>query len=112
MQADCVLWGAFDGDLLAGFCGYRPNIAPRMGQFALLYVSAPYRRQGIGRKLAEMLLEYAKEKQVVRLYLTAEHTRGTIEFYRSLGFQPTDKPLPELLKMEPEDIHMIMEIPL
>ncbi len=111
LQNNCVLWGAFEGDFLVGFCGYKPNIAPGMGLLALMYVSAAHRRQGIGRKLTEMLVEYGKEKQIASLYVTAEHTRGTVDFYSSLGFRPADRPLPELLEMEPDDIHMLMEFP-
>ncbi len=111
LKNDCVLWGAFDGDLLAGFCGYKPNIAPGMGLLALMYVSASHRRQGIGRKLTKMVVDYGKGKKITSLYVTAEHTKGTVDFYRSLGFRPADRPLPELLQMEPDDIHMLMEFP-
>ena len=34
-QADCVLWGAFDGDVLVGFSAYRPRITETWG-------SSPY----------------------------------------------------------------------
>lgn len=108
---ECLLWGAFDGELLVGFCGYRPNIAPDTGQFTLLHVSKIYRRRGIGHQLAGMLIGYVQEQEIPNLYVTATPTRGTVDFYRSLGFRPTDKPLPDLLEMEPDDIHMRMEFP-
>lgn len=83
-----MLWGAFEGDLLLGFCCYKPDIAPGMGLLALMYVSAAHRRLGIGRNLTEMLVEHAKETQISSLYVTAEPTSGTVDFYRSLGFLP------------------------
>lgn len=112
LQDECLLWGAFDGEVLVGFCGYRPDIAPGTGQFTLLHVSRLYRRQGIGRRLAGLLIDHAREQHVPTLYVTATPTRSTVDFYRSLGFRATDDPLPELLELEPDDVHMRMEIPL
>jgi ribosomal protein S18 acetylase RimI-like enzyme len=109
LKDDCLLWGAFDGDLLVGFCGFRPDIALNTGQFSLLHVSKAYRRRGIGHQLAEMLIDYVREQEIPSLYVTATPTKGTVDFYRNLGFRPTDMPLPELLEMEPDDIHMRME---
>jgi ribosomal protein S18 acetylase RimI-like enzyme len=109
LKDECLLWGAFDGDLLVGFCGYRPNIAPAAGQFTLLHVSKAYRRRGIGNQLAKLLIDYVREQETSVLYVTATPTRSTVDFYRSLGFRPTDEPLPELLEMEPDDVHMRME---
>lgn len=108
LRDDCQLWGAFDEAVLVGFCGYQPDIAPGTGRFALLHVGKAHRRRGIGRRLAELLIAHAREQGVATLYLTATPTRGTVDFYRSLGFHPTDAPLPELLMMEPDDIHMRM----
>ena len=31
-------------------------------------------------------------------------------FYRGQGFTPTPEPDPELLALEPEDIHMILDL--
>lgn len=111
LKEGCLLWGAFDAELLVGFCGYRPNVAPDTGQFALLHVSKAYRRQGIGRRLAEMLIDHVRGQGISYLYVTATPTKGTVDFYRTLGFRPTDNPLSELLDMEPDDIHMRMEFP-
>lgn len=109
-QADCVLWGAFDGDVLVGFSAYRPRITEDMGQFALLHVSQAYRRQGIGRRLAGELIDHARREGSKRLYVSAGQTRPTVDFYRGLGFGPTDEPVPELHEMEPNDVHMVMDL--
>ena len=61
--------------------------------------------------LAEMLIHHVQEQEIPILYVTATPTMGTVDFYRSLGFRPTDQPLPELLELEPDDIHMRMEFP-
>ncbi len=106
LQSNCVLWGAFDDFRLVGFCGYKPNAEPATGQLALLHISKSHRRQGVGRRLAELLIEYARTQGDRELYVTSSPTVGTVQMYRDLGFHPTDQPVPELLEMEPHDIHM------
>ena len=109
-QKDCVLWGASDGDVLVGFSAYRPRITEDMGQFALLHVSKAHRRQGIGRRLAGELIDHARREGSKRLYVSSVQTRATVDFYRGLGFRPTDEPVAELYQMEPNDIHMVMDL--
>jgi GNAT superfamily N-acetyltransferase len=109
-QKDCIFCGAFDGDVLVGFSVYRPRITEDMGQFAILHVSKAYRRQGIGRRLAADLIDHARREGDKRLYVSSAQTRKTVDFYRGLGFHPVDKPVPELYEMEPNDIHMVMNL--
>jgi len=107
---DCVLWGAFDGETLVGFSAYRPGLTEDMGQLTLLHVSKEYRRLGIGRRLAENVVQWARQQGDRRLYVSATQSRPTVDFYTGLGFTPTDQPVPELFEMEPEDIHMVMDL--
>lgn len=103
-----TMFGAFDGEALAGFAIYRPNLSPGMAQFAVLHISRPYRRQGIGASLAAKVIEAARRDGATRLYVSASPTRGTVEFYQSLGFRPTRDVNRELFELDPEDIHMTM----
>ena len=105
-----TMFGAFDGEALAGFAIYRPNLSERMAQFAVLHVSKAYRRQGLGAALAAKVIELARADGARELYVSSAPTRGTVEFYQSLGFRPTDSVNPELFELEPEDIHMTMAI--
>jgi len=73
-------------------------------------VSRAYRRQGIGAALAGKVIAKARTDGARILYVSSAPTRGTVEFYQSLGFRPTDAVNEELFQLEPEDIHMTMEL--
>ncbi len=54
-----------------------------------LIVSDSYRGQGIGEKLAERLVEWAKEQGVERIMVSAYAANdGAIKFYKRNGFVP------------------------
>ncbi len=40
------------------------------------------------------------------MVVSATPSANTVRFYLNRGFAPMDEPLPELLELEPEDIHM------
>ena len=51
-----------------------------------------YRKTGIGRKLIEMAIEYAKENNCYKAVLQSGIKRtGAHEFYEKLGFNPNAK---------------------
>ena len=105
-----TMLGAFDGEGLVAFAIYRPRLSPSMAQFAVLHVSRSYRRQGLGAALTDKVIELARSDGATQLYVSAAPTRGTVEFYQSLGFRPTREINRELLELEPEDVHMTMEL--
>ena len=104
------LYGAFDGDNLAGIGLIQHGIGEGMAQLAFLHVSNGYRRNGIGRRIADELIREAKKEGASRMYVSATPSGSAVGFYKSLGFMPTDTPIPELYELEPEDIHMTMDI--
>jgi GNAT superfamily N-acetyltransferase len=110
LEEDGSMFGAFDGDALVGFAIYRPRLSPGVAQFAVLHVSRLYRRQGLGQALSAKVIEAAKRDGAKRLYVSSAPTKGTVEFYQSLGFQPTQEVNRELFELEPEDIHMTMSL--
>ncbi|MDO5389735.1 MAG: GNAT family N-acetyltransferase [Eubacteriales bacterium] len=73
-------YGAFDGDKLVGvLCMREPQ------HIADFFVDAAYHRRGIGRKLFDsMRQDYAKQE------FTVHSSPYAVEFYRHLGFEPTD----------------------
>jgi ribosomal protein S18 acetylase RimI-like enzyme len=109
---DCggIMLGAFDGSALVGFAIYRPRLTDDMGQYAVLYVSRDYRGQGIGCSLTDRVMEMARADGSNRLYVSATPSAATVDFYRHRGFEVTRAPDRELLALEPEDIHMTMEL--
>jgi GNAT superfamily N-acetyltransferase len=105
-----MMFGAFDGEALAAFVIYRPHLSPGMAQLAVLYVSRLYRRQGLGAALVARAIEVARSDGAAQLYVSAAPTAGTVEFYQSQGFRLTQEVNQELFELEPEDIHMAMEL--
>ena len=69
-----------------------------------------YRKQELGRKLFELAKTCAQEKGAKRLYVSATPSENTVNFYMRQGCRVTKEPDPELFELEPEDIHLEMEI--
>jgi len=66
-------FGAWDGDTLDGIIGLRIEPVgddPKVMQLEPLHVSAPYRNQGIGRKLVEMIAERAWSLGRIAIYIS------------------------------------------
>ncbi len=110
LQAGGAAFGAYDGERLAGFgvLGHR-RIGEQQDMLAvdLMYVSRPYRRQGIGTRLMNALSEEAALRGAKSLYISSTETTSAVRFYRSFGSVNADEPDPESLAAEPLDIHMI-----
>jgi GNAT superfamily N-acetyltransferase len=105
-----TLLGAFDAETLAGVAIYAPQLAPGMAQLAVLHVSRSYRRKGVGSLLTREVARLARADGARRLYVSATPTGAPVEFYQSHGFLPTDAPNQALFALEPDDIHMILEL--
>jgi GNAT superfamily N-acetyltransferase len=102
-------YGLFDGTQLIGVAVLENRfIGSHKDQLQLkfLEVSQAFRGQGHGRRLFELAKTVAREKGARRLYISATPSEHTIHFYFSLGCVVTSEPDPELLALEPEDIHL------
>lgn len=104
------LVGAFDADALVGFAIYRPHLAEGLGNLSALYVSRGYRRRGIAARLTGEVARLARADGAARLYVSATPSAPTVDFYLSRGLAPTDEPNEELFRLEPDDIHMVVEL--
>jgi predicted N-acetyltransferase YhbS len=102
--------GAFAEGTLVGIGVLTPNIRPGMAQLAYLQVSASWRRNGIGTAITRQLLEHARAEGARRVYVSATPSQSAVGFYRSFGFSLVEEPLPELHELEPEDIHMVLDM--
>lgn len=105
-----TLVGALDADALVGFAIYRPDLAEGTANLAALHVSRSHRRRGIASLLDEEVARLARADGARRLYVSATPSDSAVGFYRSRGFAPTDAPHPALFALEPDDIHMILEL--
>jgi GNAT superfamily N-acetyltransferase len=69
-------------------------------------VSNGFRGEGIGVHLTQALEQIARDAGDRVMVVSATPSANTVGFYRGRGFAPSAEPLPELLALEPEDVHM------
>jgi GNAT superfamily N-acetyltransferase len=105
-----VLLGAFDGDRFVGFAIHQPFLSEGVANLAVLHVTRPHRRKGIGRALADEVVQLARAQGAQRLYVSATPTRATVDFYVEQGFEPLAAPNERLFALEPDDIHMDLRL--
>ena len=79
-------------------------------QLEFLHVSSAYRNRGFGAQLFELAKATARERGARRLYISATPSENTINFYSRLGCEIAREPDPELLALEPEDIHLECDV--
>jgi len=106
-----TMFGALDGDRLVGVAIYRPQLTATTAQLAVLHVSKGYRRKGIATRLTAEVIRLARQDGARDVYVSATPSQSAVGFYQSQGFQLVDEPHPALYALEPEDIHMIMQLP-
>lgn len=79
-------------------------------QLEFLHVSRSWRGRGLGRQLFDLAKDEARRKGARQLYISATPSEHTVNFYLSLGCRLAAEPDPELLALEPEDIHLICDL--
>jgi ribosomal protein S18 acetylase RimI-like enzyme len=113
LAAGGTLLGAFEGEELAGvgvlggeFIGEPANQL----EIAFLYVSRPYRRQGVAKRLMDELAEIARARGAEELYISATETESAVGFYLDYGCRLAERVNPELYRLEPKDIHLTLTL--
>jgi GNAT superfamily N-acetyltransferase len=101
-----VALGAFARQKLVGIGVVVPHIRPGIAQLAFLHVSAPWRSNGVGSRLAGRLEEFARAAGDTEMVVSSTPSGNTVHFYAHRGFETTAEPLAELHELEPADIHM------
>ncbi|MFO7632161.1 MAG: GNAT family N-acetyltransferase [Caldilinea sp.] len=102
-------YGLFDDGQLIGVAILESKFIGRpsdMLQLTFLHVSHDYRDCGLGRQLFERAGAVARERGAQRMYISATPSEHTINFYLGLGCVVSQEPDPELLALEPKDIHL------
>ena len=107
-DSGATVFGAFDDRVLVGLAmlDHQP-VESRDKRLNLegLWVSQPYRNQGIGKVLFRMTAKEARSRGAHTLYVSATPSENTVRFYRRLGCRPADPIDSVLFEKEPEDIH-------
>ena len=90
------------GNTVIGFAALR--IVPCLfypdpqGEITELYVLAPYRRQGVAKKMIEYAENLARQKNVRELFILVNpENREAIALYHHLGYKDNDVALSKLL---------------
>ena len=105
--------GAFDQNTLVGVAsvnGIKRGLLHNYLKMDILYVSKSSRGQNIGQNLLEQCKIIAKGLGAEKLYISATPTKGTVDFYLKNGAVITKEVDPELFVLEPEDIHLELEV--
>jgi predicted N-acetyltransferase YhbS len=102
-------YGLFDQSVLIGvvvleskFIGKHQDLL----QLKFMHVSCAYRGEGVGHRLFNLAAAKARLLGAKGLYISATPSEHTVNFYVHLGSVLTHDPDPELIKLEPEDIHL------
>lgn len=118
IRLDCFdrggwFYGAFDrAELIGAVVLESKRIGKRKDQLQLkfLHVSSSYRNKGLGTRLFELAKAAAREIGAKRLYISATPSENTVNFYLRLGCAVAREPDPELVDLEPEDIHLECDV--
>ena len=101
--------GAFDNDIMVGFCSINRDLFGNKFKYALLdqlFISSGYRRIGIGKKLFFMAVEKAKSWGADKFYMCAGSSEDTLSFYVSLGCEDAKEINQALYKQDENDIQL------
>ncbi|MFX0114488.1 MAG: GNAT family N-acetyltransferase [Candidatus Hodarchaeota archaeon] len=105
--------GAFDESRVVGVIALDNKYIGRSNdQLNLpgLWVSKEYRKRGVGKTLVELVMQKAREIGAKRLYVSATPSENTVNFYLKRGFRLAHEINQRLFELEPEDIHMELEL--
>jgi GNAT superfamily N-acetyltransferase len=103
-------FGVFVEGRMTAFAVLRNRLDVGISQLAGLYVDRAWRGHKLGASLVKAVADAARKDGARYLYVSAMPSEATVGFYRSVGFEPVDKPNPELLALEPHDVHMSMKL--
>ncbi len=107
------IFGAFDGEKLIGIAVLGSefiNSTKDQLEVIFLHVDAKYRKQGVGTNLMNRLISQARELEAKKLYVSATPSKNTVDFYLNRGACLTKELNSELFELEPEDIHLDLNI--
>jgi len=108
-----TFYGAFEGDALVGAAVLESRFIGRARdtlQLKFLHVSRRHRGTGLGTLLLGMAVTRASALGARRLYVSATPTENTVQFYLRRGCRVTDEVDPALFALEPDDIHLELEL--
>lgn len=106
-------YGAFKNSKLIGIVALEPTFIGKNQdqlQVVFLHVDQKFRDKGLGHTLMDKVKLKAKELGAKKLYISATPSEHTIGFYLSLNCKLASEINPELYQLEPDDIHLELEL--
>lgn len=80
--------GAFNRDILVGFCcvdGYLYGETAKYANLTMLFVDDEWKRKGIGKALFKEICKYALKNGADKLFISAIPSVETVAFYFNMG---------------------------
>lgn len=105
-RPDYITYIAQQDGRVVGFIGLKRTLVGKRMILDMMHVSADLRGRGLGRKLFQMGIQEARQAGAEELYISACSSEETIAFYRAMGAELTDRPIPEIAEDEPFDLQM------
>ncbi len=108
-----LVCGAFAEGALKGFFSVEGTpIGSRFQYMDLssLHVSQDMRGQGIGRELFSRAKQFAREKHIPKLYISAHSAVETQAFYKAMGCVEAEEYQPEHVEKEPYDCQLECDV--
>lgn len=108
IDSGCAAYGAFDGEQVVGFAQLGERLGSRNQYVELIsfHVSAPYRGQGIGKRLFVAICDAARTSGADKLYISAHSSKESQAAYRALRCVPAQEVDPVRAEKEPCDVQM------
>ena len=108
IQRGFPVWGAFENGWVVGYARLGECLGKRKQYIELVgfQVSAPYRNQGIGRRLFDAVCTAARERGAKKLYISAHSSKESQAAYHALGCVLAQEPDPAHVAAEPFDVQM------
>jgi predicted N-acetyltransferase YhbS len=106
-------YGAFDGGALVGAAVLEGRFIGRRGdrlQLTFLHVGRRHRGTGLGGRLFAQVVERARALGARQLYVSSTTSENTVRFYLKRGCRPTEEVDAALFALEPEDIHLELDL--
>jgi ribosomal protein S18 acetylase RimI-like enzyme len=106
-----VVLGASEGQRVAGVAVVAPSFEPPLAWFAQLHVNRADRRQGVASALWDAASALARASGAKQLYVSATPTASAVGFHRSRGCRLADPVHSVLFEHEPDDVHLVSDLP-
>lgn len=105
-----ISYVAYDHEKIVGFVSVARKLHGSRMVLDIIQVDRAFRGQGIGRQLFELAVAEAEKAGAKELYISACCSQETVNFYKAMGAQVTDDPIPAIAEAEPYDIQMVCPI--